>query len=319
MDELDKIRKCFCDFIEGSLITHDINAVFDLFTEDIMGIGMGAQGIVRCKEDMRPILTNTRNDIDDTQTMVQYSNMQIRYYGGDYANICAAITIHTKTKEKQQQSHIGQCASLRRINGVWKLNMVQATPLSVDIQEIDAYPLCFAEDEIVKYRKQEQQAELDLMTGVYNKETARSKIERAMQLYSLPETCAFFMLDLDCFKRINDTYGHAEGDRVILQASNILKRIFRGSDIIGRIGGDEFCVFYTGKNQDEVLAQKAEKICEAVRQIHPVGSGRSGTTVSIGIVKRTGQESYDELYQRADKALYVRKAQQGRDGYTFYK
>lgn len=450
MDELEKIQKCFCDFIEGSLILHDINTVIELFTDDIMGIGMGAQGVVRCKEDMRPILMNTRNDVEDTKTTIQYSNTQIRYYGDDYANICSTITINTVTRGKLQKSHIGQCASLRRIEDVWKINMVQATPLSVDIREIDAYPLSFAEDEIEKYRMQEQfsnimqrnviatykidfelgkyeeyisnkkyspqvkqgdnyesemikaandipdektrrqfikifsigsltdsyqsgqtditldyesiqpdgqslwlrsnmhlftdikghlkgylylldidkqkkqeliltqQAELDLMTSVYNKETTRKKIELAINLYSMPRTCAFFMFDLDFFKQINDTYGHASGDEVIRQTANILKAVFHKEDIIGRLGGDEFCVFYTGKNHYEVLAKKAQQICEAVRKIYPAREGLPGTSVSIGIVKRIGHESFNELYQKADNALYIRKAQQGRDGYTFY-
>lgn len=449
MDELEKIKKCFRDFIEGSLILHDINTVIELFADDIMGIGMGAQGVVRCKEDMRPILMNTRSDVEDTTT-VQYSNTQIRYYGDDYANICSTITINTETRGKLQKSHIGQCASLRRIEGVWKINMVQATPLSVDIQEIDAYPLSFAEDEIEKYRMQEQfsnimqrnviatykidfelgkyeeyisnkkyspqvkqgdnyesemikaandipdeetrrqfikifsinsmidsyhsgqtditldyesiqpdgqwlwlrsnmhlftdikshlkgylylfdidkqkkqeliltqQAELDLMTSVYNKETTRKKIELAINLYSMPRTCAFFMFDLDFFKQINDTYGHASDDEVIRQTADILKTVFHKEDIIGRLGGDEFCVFYTGKNHYEVLAKKAEQICEAVRKIYPAREGLPGTSVSIGIVKRMGHESFNELYQKADIALYIRKAQQGRDGYTFY-
>lgn len=451
MDEPKKIQACFCTFIEKSLISHDINAVLNLFTDDIMGIGMGAQGIVRCKEDMRPILLNTRNDEDVAQTSVSYSNMQIRYYGDDSANICATVTIHTTMRGKLQKSHIGQCASLRRIEGEWKINMVQATPLSVDIQEIDAYPLSFAEDEIEKYRMQEQfsnimqrnviatykidfvlgkfeeyvpnknysppvkkgdeyeremfktandipdsedrrqfihtfsiaglidcyesgqtdvtfdyestqpngqrlwtrsnmhlftdikghlkgylylfdidaqkqqeliltqQAELDLMTSVYNKETTRKKIELAIQLYSMPMTCAFFMFDLDYFKQINDTYGHAEGDNVIRQTADILKKTFRKSDIIGRIGGDEFCVFYTGKNHYEVLTKKAELICREIRKIHPSNDGAPKTSVSIGIVRRIGHESFDELYQKADKALYIQKSKQGKNGYTIYE
>lgn len=450
MDELGKIKKCFCDFIEGSLVLHDIDKVLELFSEDIMGIGMGAQGIVRCKEDMRPILLNTRSDVDNTQTAVRYSNMQIRHYGDDYASICATVTITMDARGKLQESRIGQCASLRKISGDWKINMVQATPLSVDIQEIDAYPLSFAEDEIERYHMQEQfsnimkqsviaaykidfeigeyeeyvasgkysmpvkkgddydskiirsandipddrmrlrfietfsmanlirryregrtdvaldyestqpdgrllwlrsnmhlfidkkghlkgylylfdidkqkrqelrltqQAELDLMTSVYNKETAREKIELAIGLYSMPMTCAFFMLDLDCFKQINDTYGHAQGDYVIRQTANILKELFRMEDIIGRLGGDEFCVFYTGKNSNEILAKKAGQICEAVRKIIPAAKDAPGTSISIGIVRRTDNESFDELYQKADKALYVRKERQGRDGYTIY-
>ncbi|WP_394925829.1 GGDEF domain-containing protein [uncultured Robinsoniella sp.] len=453
MDEIKKIKGCFCSFIEGSLISHDIDSVVDLFTEDIMGIGMGAQGIVRCKADTRPILLNTRSDVQETQTTVDYSNMQIRYYGDDYATICATLTISTQARGKLQKSHIGQCASLRRIEGIWKINMLQATPLSVDIQEIDAYPLSFAEDEIEKYRIQEQfskvmqknvistykidfelgiyesyiptgkytipvetgdayentcyktaemilngetriqflqtfsisnltrcyqagqpdvtmdyesiqsdgrlvwlrsnlhlftdikghlkgylylfdidqekreelnltkQAELDLMTAVYNKETFRKKIEAAIRLYSMPKTCALFMIDLDCFKMVNDTYGHAEGDHVIKETASILKNTFRKEDIVGRIGGDEFCVFYTGKNNVIVLEKKAEEICTNVRkiQLHNNRLNSSKVSVSIGIVRRLQNENFFELYQRADQALYERKSKLGRNGYTFYE
>lgn len=453
MDELKKIKECFCSFIEGSLISRDIDSVVDLFTEDIMGIGMGAQGIVRCKADTRPILLNTRSDVDETQTAVDYSNMQIRYYGDDYANICATLTISTEAKGKLQKSHIGQCASLRKINGIWKINMVQATPLSVDIQEIDAYPLSFAEDEIEKYRMQEQfskvmqrnvvstykidfelgiyesyvpsgiytipveigdayentcyktaniildsksrleflqtfstsnltkcyqagqpdvtmdyesiqsdgrcvwlrinlhlftdikshlkgylylmdidqekreelnltkKAELDLMTAVYNKETFRKKIETAIRDYSLPMTGALFMIDIDCFKLVNDTYGHVEGDHVIKETAAVLKNTFRREDIVGRMGGDEFCVFYTGKNNIIVLEKKAEQICKNVRkiQLNKKSSNISKISVSIGIVRRLHNENFLELYQKADLALYERKSKQGRNGYTFYE
>lgn len=450
MDERSKIKQCFCAFIEGSLILHDIDTVLDLFTEDIMGIGMGAQGIVRCKEDIRPILLNTRSDVGNTQTTVQYSNMQIRHYGDDYASVCAIITITMEVRGNQQKSRIGQCASLRKIMGFWKINMLQATPLSVDIQEIEAYPLSFAEDELQKYHMQEQfsnimqrnviatykidfelgvyeeyvpsdkysvpvkkgdnyeskivqsakdmldgetrksfvetfsikhllqsycegqtdvtldyesiqpdgkllwlrsnmhlftdnkgslkgylclfdidkqkrqelrltqQAELDLMTSVYNKETAREKIELAIELYSMSMTGAFFMFDLDHFKQVNDTYGHIEGDNVIRKTAKILKQSFRREDVIGRLGGDEFCVFYTGKNSYELLAKKAEQICEAVRQIIPAKEGAPGTSISIGIVRRMRDENFDKLYQKADQALYARKAQHGRNGYTIY-
>lgn len=450
MEEEQKIKNCFCAFIEKSLITHDIDAVMELFSEDIMGIGMGAQGIVRRKEDMRPILLNTRNNINETKTGIIYSNMQIRYYGGDCASICATITINVEIKGKLQKSHIGQCASLHREEGEWKINMVQATPLSVDIQEIDAYPLSFAEDEIEKYRMQEQftglmkqnmmatykvdlntgryeeyipyreysvpvkkgdvyeaalfhaandmldgetrlefiqtfslanlvksyqkeqmdisldyescqpdgrrlwlrssmhlfsdirghlkgylylididrqkrqelelaqQAELDLMTSVYNKETARKKIELAIELYSKPSACTFFMIDLDHFKQVNDTCGHAEGDRVITETAAILKDIFGKEDVVGRMGGDEFCVFYTGKNSGPLLAEKARQICGAVHRIRPGNKDSVKISVSIGIARRLGDESFDELFRKADAALYVTKKKKGRDGYSFY-
>ena len=120
MDEKERIQACFCSFIEGSLITHDFEHVLDLFTEDAMGIGMGAQGIVRCREDLRPILMNTRSDVDDSQTAIQYSNMQIRYYG---RRLCQHLRYcdhndHSAGTAAQKVT-FGQCASLRKIEGEW--------------------------------------------------------------------------------------------------------------------------------------------------------------------------------------------------------
>lgn len=155
-DERKRIKACFCAFVEGSLVSHDIDAVLQLFCDDVIGIGMGAQGIVRCREDLRPILMNTRSDVDDSQTAIDYSNMQVRYYGDDYASINAMVSVTTTVRGERRTSHIGQCASLRRIEGQWRINMVQATPLSINIQDIDSYPLSFAEDEIENYRRQAQ-------------------------------------------------------------------------------------------------------------------------------------------------------------------
>ena len=120
-DERKRIEECFCAFVEGSLVSHDIDAVLQLFCDDVIGIGMGAQGIVRCREDLRPILMNTRSDVDDSQTVIDYSNMQVRYYGDGYASINAMVSVTTTVRGERRTSHIGQCASLRRIEGQWRI------------------------------------------------------------------------------------------------------------------------------------------------------------------------------------------------------
>ena len=162
------------------------------------------------------------------------------------------------------------------------------------------------------------QAEHDSGTGVFNKGATRQKIEMALNLYAMPKTCAFFMIDLDHFKQINDSYGHAVGDEVIRQTAEILTSSFRAEDVVGRLGGDEFCVFYTGQNDVDTLGCKAAQICEAVRHIHPAQNGGSGTSVSIGIARRESGDDFDSLYRKADAALYQRKEALGRDGYTIY-
>ena len=164
-----------------------------------------------------------------------------------------------------------------------------------------------------------QQAETDLSTGLYNKETARTKMEVALKLYNKPETGAFFMIDLDYFKKINDTYGHALGDFVVQRTADILKASFREEDIIGRIGGDEFGVFYVGKNNRDVLITKAEQICQAIREIRLESAGGPGTSVSIGIAQRADGDCFEDLYRKADAALYITKKEKNRDGFTIYE
>ena len=126
------------------------------------------------------------------------------------------------------------------------------------------------------------------------------------------------MIVLDHFKSINDTYGHALGDFVVQRTADILKASFREEDIIGRLGGDEFGVFYVGENSRDSLIKKAELICRLIQEIHPETAGNPGTSVSIGIVQRAKGDSFDDLYRKADAALYITKKQKNRNGFTIY-
>lgn len=94
---------------------------------------------------------------------------------------------------------------------------------------------------------------------------------------------------------------------MIRQTAEILTSSFRAEDVVGRLGGDEFCVFYTGQNDVDTLGCKAAQICEAVRHIHPAQNGGPGTSVSIGIARRESGDDFDSLYRKADAALYQRK------------
>ena len=106
---------------------------------------------------------------------------------------------------------------------------------------------------------------------------------------------------------------------MIRKTADGLKKIFREEDIIGRFGGDEFCVFYTGKNSDEILSQKAQQICEVIRSIRFGSDGEGGCSVSIGIARRTEADDFESICHKADAALYFSKNQKGRDDFTIYQ
>lgn len=303
-DERKRIKACFCAFVEGSLVSHDIDAVLQLFCDDVIGIGMGAQGIVRCREDLRPILMNTSSDVDDSQTAIDYSNMQVRYYGDDYASINAMVSVTTTVRGERRTSHIGPCASLRRIDGQWRINMVQATPLSIDIQDIDSYPLSFAEDEIENYRRQAQFSSIMRRSII-----ATYKID----------------FESDSFEE----YVAASGSSVAVQQGDPYERIMQESamvlvddamklEFISTFSIANLKKCYRAGQTDVTLGCKAAQICEAVRHIHPAQNGGPGTSVSIGIARRESGDDFDSLYRKADAALYQRKEALGRDGYTIY-
>lgn len=158
-------------------------------------------------------------------------------------------------------------------------------------------------------------SETDLMTGIYNRDTFMHKTDRYIEEELLPGCGAFFMIDIDNFKSINDTYGHSAGDEVITAVARVLKSTFRKADIIGRLGGDEFAVFYTGKKIEDILTSKAEFI---EKEVLDSCKGFNNVTLSIGIALCDKGDNFESLYEKADRALYDRKKNYGKNGYCFF-
>ena len=120
-----------------------------------------------------------------------------------------------------------------------------------------------------------------------------------------------FMLDIDRFKMINDTYGHDIGDDVINQLGAFLVSIFVNNEIVGRFGGDEFIVFIKDTDDLDAARKKAaEIVAGAAEKIHlPVENEK--VSVSIGVAIYQGIENnYSELFKKADIAMYEAKANQ---------
>lgn len=150
------------------------------------------------------------------------------------------------------------------------------------------------------------EAKYDKLTGLYN----RNGFEKCVNEFLMQDKpCGvLLLLDLDNFKKINDSEGHPEGDRVLQKLALCLKRVFRRDDSIGRLGGDEFIVLIQNELPKEILEYKLNRVLEEVRTM--LGSYREkyGASVSIGAVPADGSvKSYDALYKYADAALYIAK------------
>ncbi|GAB4499672.1 MAG: hypothetical protein OHK0052_15040 [Anaerolineales bacterium] len=162
---------------------------------------------------------------------------------------------------------------------------------------------------VERYRQMRNLIVRDSLTGLFNhttiKERLSQELARAMRL-NIP--LAFAMLDIDHFKRVNDTYGHNAGDRVLKNLANLLENRLRSSDIVGRYGGEEFAIIFTnttGSTAAAVLNKARENFAEV---LHQVGGGDSiSVTFSGGVAEFPGCITPATLSESADKALYQAK------------
>ena len=107
----------------------------------------------------------------------------------------------------------------------------------------------------------QRRATQDALSGLLNRETLELVVKDRLRSLGPEDTCALFIVDLDDFKRVNDTLGHQAGDQAIRQAGQILSNLFYARDIVGRLGGDEFAVFLYGNISLDLVRAKASQIC----------------------------------------------------------
>ena len=165
----------------------------------------------------------------------------------------------------------------------------------------------------------EFEANHDHLTGLLN----RRSFERALDAHEAtiarygPEG-ALLMIDLDNFKAVNDTLGHAAGDQVLIEVARAIWSRLRGTDVVARLGGDEFAVLLP-KATGADAAKVAEAIVEAIRSTVPAGAGVTASpSASVGAAAYSpALRGRDEIVAAADRALYAAKAA-GRDRWAIF-
>lgn len=160
-----------------------------------------------------------------------------------------------------------------------------------------------------------EKAERDALTGLLNKSATKRRIEEALMESG---ACALYMIDVDYFKNVNDSLGHLFGDNVLAEIGSKIQKLFRATDIIGRIGGDEFMVLLKNATSLSMIAEKAKAINECLNQEFISENERCTISSSVGIaLYPKDAQTYCELYQKADLALYQAK-RTGRNRYVIY-
>ena len=158
-------------------------------------------------------------------------------------------------------------------------------------------------------------AKLDRMTKILNRETAMDYIRQILK-HENNQLHALLMLDIDNFKTLNDTLGHQAGDEFLINLADKLKHSFRDSDVVGRIGGDEFFVFLRNVTEVRLIEEKAREMLKIVADCagdYP--QVRLGGSIGISLYPGNGN-TLDMLYAKADEALYKAKAS-GKNQFVF--
>ena len=157
----------------------------------------------------------------------------------------------------------------------------------------------------------------DKLTGLFNKGASEEELKKICK----KSHGSLMMIDLDSFKLVNDIHGHAMGDKILIAFADILRAAMRSTDLIGRMGGDEFVAFCHGVNEESAIAGKTqfinEKIVEAAKQL--MGEDMNiplGASIGCVLVPQAGTD-FTELYKKADKALYIVK-KNGKHGYNIF-
>ena len=156
----------------------------------------------------------------------------------------------------------------------------------------------------------ERVASTDGLTGLANRGTFEQVAERLVRRAQIDQTpLALVLFDIDHFKQLNDTHGHAAGDQALRGFAATLQQQSRPTDLIARIGGEEFVAVMPGIGPDEAGAF-AERVGEALRGQH--GGTQARLTVSAGVAPMSDKDTVDALMREADQALYAAKGA-GRD------
>jgi diguanylate cyclase (GGDEF)-like protein len=160
----------------------------------------------------------------------------------------------------------------------------------------------------------------DGLTGLFNHKHFQERLNQEFQrIQRIPQPLSLLLIDIDFFKKINDTYGHPAGDMVLKKLAQILKKTLRGIDIIARYGGEEFAAVLMGTDRGGARKMAERLRSKVMENTFQTDEGAINITLSIGVATHPHDaETKDEIISRADQALYYAK-EHGRNQVCLWK
>ncbi len=211
--------------------------------------------------------------------------------------------------QQTMEAHIGKIFA--RLDRFREENAQRRGVFEAELRQL-ADELQAAKQETLNLRKllteQEARGLEDPLTGLGNRRAYQKRIEEELSRFDRYQTpLALVVCDLDHFKQINDTHGHLAGDRVLRVVAQLLLRLTRKSDFVGRYGGEEFVVLLPNTNEKTAYLV-AEKLRSSLEKLPFESGGRKiPVTMSMGLTQAREGDTPDKLFQRADKLLYQAK------------
>jgi diguanylate cyclase (GGDEF)-like protein/PAS domain S-box-containing protein len=153
-------------------------------------------------------------------------------------------------------------------------------------------------------------AQTDPLTGLLNRrqfmQECNDELTRAKRYHN---EFSIIIVDIDNFKQVNDQFGHAKGDEILILIAELLKQALRENDAVGRLGGDEFCLLLINSSKDEARAI-AERVRQSILDIPEVKNGKLPISASVGLAQWSpADDSISTIIQRADRFMYKAKEQ----------
>lgn len=152
-----------------------------------------------------------------------------------------------------------------------------------------------------------QQSQTDALTGAYNRTYLSLRLADLARAKQPDVLFAFLLVDVDCFKAVNDQLGHLMGDELLRGLVRLARSLFRESDVVARLGGDEFMVFMPDVYDPAIVDEKSAALIERFGEFARGRGAPSGVSLSVGEVVVRDVPSFEEVYRRADIALYWAK------------
>ncbi len=194
-------------------------------------------------------------------------------------------------------------------SGAWRRALMSLRALLRPNDEVSGAITCVLDvtDSARARQELERRATFDTLTHCHNRSSVLSTLERELEREDSNSTGVVYV-DLDKFKPVNDKLGHAAGDELLVLVAERLKHVSRDSDVVGRLGGDEFLIVLRDIPGPEMAMRAADRICESLHGTFELSCGTAELGASVGVACSGGEPvSCEELVKRADVAMYRSK------------